>query len=977
MNFTFFFSLAFVVTSAALAQSSRVPWTTSRIQGSPEPPKPFVAEQVFTGVTFTNALDMVPVPALGQWVVAENGGKIWALPNDPQTKQATVALDLKALHPKVDHAYGIAFHPKFAANKQVFVTYTNGDKLDDGSRLSRFTVAQERPLVIDPASEEVLLTWRSGGHNGAAVAFGNDGLLYLSTGDSEVPAPPDPLNTGQDLTDLLSCVLRIDVDRKDAGKAYAVPKDNPFVSHANTPASRADTPASNADTPVRIQKPNGEGAAKANPDESVRVTARPEIWCYGLRNPWKMSFDRPTGNLWCGDVGWEQWEQIFLLKRGENYGWSAMEGNNPILPGRKGPTPISPPIVTHSHTEAASITGGFVYHGKRLPELEGAYIYGDYETGKIWALWHDGKQITRHDEIADTAAKIVSFAQGEDGEVLFIHYGTPATVHRLMRNPHTAITTTFPRRLSETGLFADVAMQTPAAGVQPFEIRAPMWADEAVGQRFIGIVGSGGAATKLSANKTKRRLDAKVTWPKDTVLAKTLRMRMHHEAATSERKIETQVLHYDGESWNAYSYRWNNDETDAELVGPNGDERTLDLTGKNFPGGKHRHTWRFHSRGECMRCHNSWNQFALGLQPPQLTDESARTLTALGLIDADYTKKSAARLSDPHSENLSSEARARSWLHANCAHCHRENGGGSVALMLNAELAQDEMRALNEKPLRGDFGMSDARVILPGSPWKSVLLHRIATSGAGHMPAVGARDVDGHAIGFLAEWILSMATVPPPAQPNPLTSLASPDRALGFLILRDMLEAEDFAEAAELAASSPNAHIRGLFERFLPDDKRVETLGPLATAQKISARRGDAKRGAELFSPTGKAATCLACHFLNGSGRDFGPELSQVGARLTKPQIIESLIAPSKIITQGFQPVVVTLNDGSVQTGFVVKRDDETLSLKIATGQTLPLKKADVKTEQTMPMSLMPEGQLHSLTAQEAADLVEYLAERK
>ena len=392
------------------------------------------------------------------------------------------------------------------------------------------------------------------------------------------------------------------------------------------------------------------------------------------------------------------------------------------------------------------------------------------------------------------------------------------------------------------------------------------------------------------------------------------------------------------------------------------------------PGGKHAHIYRFHSRAECMRCHNSWSGFTLGFQPQQLTDDGARMLTALGLIDADFSNKSGARLSNPHDESLSLNSRARSWLHANCAHCHRENGGGSVPLMVNAEMELTEMRALNEKPTRGDFGMKDAQVIMPGSPWKSVLLHRIATSGSGHMPVIGPRDVDQQAIGFMAEWILSMSKSSRPLYPNPVASLGSAETALDVLIMRDMVDASQFEEATRLAAKSSNPHIRGLFEHFLPDHERIETLGPSATAGKITARKGDAKRGAELFSPTGKAATCLACHFLNGSGRDFGPDLSRVGARLNHAQIIESLLTPSKIITQGFQPVVMTLNDGTVQTGFIVKRDDAIVSLKIATGQTLPLKKPDIKSEQIVPISLMPEGQLQSLTAQEAADLVEYLA---
>jgi len=954
--------------SSALASDY---WTTSRIQGTPEPAKPFVAEQVFAGVALNSALDMGPVPELNQWLFVENGGKLWCVPNDITATKAEVALDLKALHPNCDHVYGVTFHPKFGSHKQIFITYTNGDKLDDGSRLSRFKVAQEVPLVIDPASEQILMTWPSGGHNGAAVCFGNDGLLYLSTGDAEVPAPPDPRVTGQDISDLLSSVLRIDVDHADPGKPYAVPQDNPFLTMPK---------------------------------------ARPEIYAFGLRNPWKMSFDRVTGNLWCGDVGWEQWEQIFLIKRGANYGWSAMEGNNPILPERKSTVPITPPIVTHDHTEAASITGGFVYRGKRLPELVGAYVYGDYETGKIWALWHDGQQVTRHEEIADTSIKIVSFGQGEDGDVYFLHWGNPSTVHRLVRNPKAGKPSSFPRKLSETGLLTDIANHALAPGVKPYAILAPMWADGAEGVRMAAFT-QGKIEAKVWTNKKTGKTESKVTWPAGTVLAKTLAMQLDQAKPDSSIKVETQVLHYDGEAWNAYSYRWNEAQTDAEIVGPHGDERKLDLVGDQYPGGKHRYNYRFHSRAECLRCHNAWSGFALSFQPQQLMDEAG--WLASGVVDENFFKCSEARLVNPYAEQEPLEARARSWLHTNCAHCHRQNGGGSVPLMVNAEMALMEMRAVEEKPTRGDFGVQRASVIAPRVPYESVLLHRLATSGAGHMPVIGAHEVDSEGLVMLAEWIdhIERVTEPqgmvfaPPAssvrdawndrwiqtkddwlaykkkvEVSRLPYLINNTETALFCALRmksGFFPDEDQAEVLKLASQSSNAHIRALFERFLPDSQRVETLGASASVEKILAHKGDSKRGAELFSSTGKAAACLACHFVNGSGRDFGPDLSKVGVRLNQAQLIESLLAPSKLIVPGYQPVVLTMKGGGAQSGFIVKREGDDVLLKIATGQSVPLKKAEVQSEQTLPVSLMPEGLLQSFTAHEAADLIEYLGSLK
>lgn len=961
------FALALVLlASTASAEEAR--WSTSRIHGSPEPPRPYVSEQVFTKITLSNALDMVPVPGLAQWLFVENGGKIWAVANDVNATKADLAIDLKALHAEVDHAYGVAFHPKFKENKQVFVTYTNGDKKDDGSRLSRFKVKQDTPLVIDPASEEILITWRSGGHNGAAVTFGNDGFLYLSTGDSEVPAPPDPLKTGQNFSDLLSSVLRLDVDKKDDGKAYAVPQDNPFVT----------TPG-----------------------------ARPEIWCYGLRNPWKMSFDRPTGRLWCGDVGWELWEQIYLIKRGENYGWSAMEGNNPILPERKGPTPITPPIVTHSHSEAASITGGFVYHGKRLPELEGAYIYGDYETGNVWALWHDGSATKRHELIAHVPQKIVSFGQGEDGDVYFIHYNAVGTVHRLIVNPDKAQPSGFPTKLSETGLFSDVVKQTPAQGVLPFDVRAPMWADGAQAQRFAALP-TGTIETKLWTDKKTGKQQSKATWPKEAVLAKTLTMRLDEHKPDSLVKVETQVLHFDGWAWNAYSYRWNEQGTDATLVGAAGDERVIELQSNNFPDGHLSYRYRFHSRTECLRCHTPWSGVALGFEPQQIVDPTP--LLKAKLFDENYLKQSEARLIDPYASNEKLETRARSWMHANCAHCHRENGGGAVSMFLNAELELKDMHVLGEKATRGDFGIANAEILSPSVPWHSAMLHRIATQSTNRMPMIGAQLVDVKGLLLMEHWLMAMdratTATEPTAAKYPLSVMRAPKGAgwitedtdwlslrnrsprlldqmmadapsaafIAYAIDSALLPLEDRARAIQLAATSSNAHIRGLFERFISASMRVETLGPSASVEKIAALAGDPLRGASLFNPNGKAAVCLTCHAINNNGRDFGPNLSQVGARLTPLQLVESLLKPSATITEGFAATTAKLKDGTSQTGFIVKREGDVLSIKTITGQVIDLKAEDVFSELVAPVSMMPEGLLQSFTAQEAADLVEYLS---
>jgi glucose/arabinose dehydrogenase len=333
--------------------------------------------------------------------IATQQGVIHVFHNDDKATKTKVFLDIQKNVTYTDDKneeglLGLAFHPQFKKNGELYVFYTS--KNDLVNHLSRFHVHKDDPDAADRASEEVLLRvkrpfWN---HDGGTVVFGPDGYLYLCLGDGG--AADDPYKNGQNLSTLLGKVLRIDVDNKGTDTPYAIPADNPFVG---------------------------------------RKGARGEIWAYGLRNVWRMAFDRRTKTLWAADVGQNLYEEINLIERGGNYGWNLREGLHPF--GLEGVGPrkdLIEPIWEYHHDVGKSIIGGLVYRGKDFPELEGAYLYADYVTGKIWALWYDVKQgrVVANRPIRDRGLAIMSFGEDSWGEVYLMTYSSIAKgVYRLKR----------------------------------------------------------------------------------------------------------------------------------------------------------------------------------------------------------------------------------------------------------------------------------------------------------------------------------------------------------------------------------------------------------------------------------------------------------------------------------------------------------------------------------------------------------------
>ena len=1016
----------------------RAPWTTSKITGTPGPPPPFRAERVFTRIRFDKPSVITSAPGTRRLFVAQQFGQIYSLTSDADVARPDLFLDVRELvrdhnqgadKIELEAVYGLTFHPNFQKNRYCYVAYVIRDKPDDGqkrpdgTRVSRFRVTQTEPPRCDPASEQIVITWLQGGHNGGCLKFGPDGCLYISTGDGGGGFPPDPRNSGQDVSNLLSAILRIDVDRTEGDRPYAIPADNPFVGLDG---------------------------------------ARPEIWAYGLRNVWKMSFDRQTGELWAGDVGWELWEMIYRVRKGENYGWSIVEGRQPIYAERqRGPTPIVPPTIEISHSDGVSVTGGFVYRGKKFPDLFGAYVFGDWATRRIWGVNVDGEQLGPRRDLLEPSLSIVGFCEDHDGELYLLDY-LEGTIHQLARNEPLSSTSEFPRRLSQTGLFSSVADHIPAEGVVPFSINAEQWADHTTSQRWIAVPDDARVTFHPGPNRPGGVfVHGTLQFPKDTVLLKTISLDMRRGDPDSRRRLETQILHYDEPWWRGYSYRWNEQQTDAELVDAAGDDRAFTVTDPDEPGGGLVETWHYSSRSQCMQCHTSYTEFANAFSIAQLnrdhdyggvTENQIRIFRHIGLLAdavpdpddpfAEGPPKSVQqlpRLADPYDEQTDLNRRARAYLHTNCAHCHTNGGGGSSSLHVGFDTRLSATQALGTRPTQGTFGIHDAQIIAPGDPFRSVLYFRMATVGGGRMPHIGSSLVDQRGLALVQDWIRQLPEI---ALGEQLTALDEPmalarEKAGRLKTLRRLarnIAVQDgrvkpsdedrrqarrqAAEAVEkrvkqrandrarliddclsntsraltlarlsagghlpptirdqviqTAVKSSEAQVRDLFEQFLPPHQRSQRLGQVIRPAEILALTGDRGRGERLFW---KAANvnCRNCHCVGEVGTRLGPDLTAIGKTFNRNQLLESIVEPSKNIDPKYTTWLVETNEGRVHVGLLVEKANATVVLRDARNELIQLAADEVEVMVPQRQSLMPELLLRDMTAEQVADLLAYL----
>ncbi len=660
-------------------------------------------QRVFPNLSFTQPIFMLQAPNDNtRWFVVEQAGRVRVFPNNPNAtaNDVTTFVDItnRVTSGGEMGLLGMAFHPSFAQNGEVFLSYTSAINGPRRSVISRFKL-QAGTQLLDPNSEQILLTVEQPftNHNGGGIAFGPDGYLYIGFGDGG--SGDDPLNAGQDLNTLLGKFLRIDVNNTSPGKPYAIPPDNPFAQ--------------------------GGGL--------------PEIYAWGFRNPWRWSFDPASGELWVGDVGQGAREEIDRVVRGGNYGWKIREGFICRPPTTNCPTAgLIDPVVDYGRGDGVSVTGGYVYRGTAIPSLVGRFVYGDYSSGRIWAVAFDA-QTGRHvpQPLASSGLNISSFGQGVDGEVYVVHHG--GTLHRLAPQG-TPTPSTFPDRLSATGCVDAADPKRPAQGLIPYDVNAALWSDGAAKERHFAI--PDGTKIRIGA-------DGDFDFPNGTVLMKTFFI--------GNKRVETRLLmrHMDG-TWAGYSYEWNDAETDATLL----------------PAGKAKavgnQTWYFPSRAECMVCHTAAAGRTLGLELAQLdrdlryptgrTRNQLVTLDAIGMFETALPPRPTP-LADPAGSAPVTD-RARAYLHANCSGCHRPNGTGRGNIDFRHSTPLQQMGVCNVAPSHGDLGVANARLVAPGQPAQSIVSVRPKRLDAYRMPPLASRMVDPAGTALIDAWISSLNACP-------------------------------------------------------------------------------------------------------------------------------------------------------------------------------------------------------------------------
>lgn len=691
----------------------------------------------FPGINFNQPVAIVSAPGeTNRLFIVERAGLICVITN-LATPNCTVFLDLRTntYSQSIEGGLlGLAFHPNFQTNGQFFVFRTVGERIFT-DRLSRFNVSADDPNRA-ATNETVLINQLdiSDTHNSGDLHFGRDGYLYISVGD-DGPTVADRRDLPQAIDGgLFGGILRIDVDQRPGNLPpnahpsvvgnYSIPADNPFIGATSFLGS-----------PV-------------NPSQ-----VRTEFFAVGMRNPWRFTIDSETGALFAGDVGQGWAEEINLVTSGGNYGWPFWEG---FYPGQfTAPNDFQPQWPLHvtergNTVELGScVIGGIVCRDISIPQLEGWYVFGDEGSGNIWKMRLEGdgvEWLARESGIVafgrDPATRDVLVADITRGEIRRLLYTPPEEEH-------------IPTKLSATGIFTNLETLATAPGFVPYDINVPFWSDNALKQRWFGLMN---ASNKVGFSPTDNW-----TFPEGAVWVKHFDLEMERGNPATARRVETRLLIKWHDEALGFTYQWDDDGRDATLVGSIGAQQEFTIKDPN--GQVRTQTWTFPPRGDCVACHSKGGGGPLGFNTAQLnldrqtdagtTENQLTQFQQAGYLqDAQIDPHNLPALAKSADTTQPLEFRVKSYLSANCSQCHRPDGVWGAHWDARWTTPMDQSRIVDAVALPLDT--NDWRIIATHSPGTSAMLLRVARRDGFGMPPIGSTVPDENASALLSEWILGL-----------------------------------------------------------------------------------------------------------------------------------------------------------------------------------------------------------------------------
>jgi len=740
---------AVVISVQAAGPLTRVPNTSLANLPTTPPVYGYSLSNAFPTVSLSQPVCITSPPGeTNRLFIPEKIGTIVVITNFANLTR-TVFMSLTVLSDSESGLIGLAFHPGYATNGYFYVFSTRSVTTTQGSgrhqRISRFETVPPNANTASAATELTLIQQidNAGNHNGGDLHFGPDGYLYASLGDEG--AQYNGSRHAQVITNkFFSAILRLDVDKRPGNLSpnfhpanstnYFIPTDNPFV-----------------------------GVTNFNAQTFNATNVRTEFFSIGYRNPWRISFDPATGYLYVADVGQDFYEEVSVITNGANAGWAYYEGKQlakPLYPSQSTiltnpPAGLVMPIQDYPHGggnfQGNSISGGLVYRGNRISQLYGAYIFGDYTSGNIWFLRYDGSNTVPFQRITGANGPVAFGRDPRNGDVLIAQINN-SQIGRLEYNS-TPVGTPLPPTLADTGAFSDLTTLTPNAGIVPYDLNVPFWSDNAIKSRWFSVPNTN---LNLTFSATGNWLS-----PTGSVWIKHFELELTNGVAASRKRLETRFLVKNSNGVYGVTYRWTTPPTNALLV----TEAGLDEVFTNYTGGGailSTQVWRYPSRSECLACHTPQGGFALGFNTAQLnrdfdyngtTTNQIEALRLAGYFGNTISNRHLLPVASPATdETVSREYRVRSYLAANCAHCHQP--GGIVSALWDARLSTPgPLNGVINGPLNNNYGSTNNRVIVPGSLASSILYQRVVNLGSGHMPPLATDVVNTQAVTLLAAWI--------------------------------------------------------------------------------------------------------------------------------------------------------------------------------------------------------------------------------